>query len=71
MANARTAEADIMANALTSLATNGDPSTYAEAVDTPQKMQWEAAIREDRSGQNGSLKPKPIRTGPYGTKHGW
>ena len=38
MANARTAEADIMANALTSLATNGDPSTYAEAMDTPQKM---------------------------------
>ena len=47
MANARTAEADIMANALTSLATNGDPSAYAEAVDTPQKMQWEVAIWEE------------------------
>ena len=77
MANACTAGADIMANALTaSLATNGDPPAYAEAMDTPQKMQWEAAIREEctsilRNNTFAERKSMPIphsRTKPIGSK---
>ena len=36
-----------MMHALTSIAIDGDPSTYEEARNSPQRAQWQAAIRED------------------------
>ena len=36
-----------MMHALTSIATDGDPSTYEEAMDSPQRARWQAAIREE------------------------
>ena len=47
MATASTAEANIVMHALTSIATDGDPSTYEEAMDSPQRARWQAAIREE------------------------
>ena len=47
MATASTAEANIVMHALTSIATDGDPSTYEEAMNSPQRAQWQVAIREE------------------------
>ena len=47
MATASTAEANIVMHVLISIATDGDSSTYEEAMNSPQRAQWQAAIREE------------------------
>ena len=47
MATTSTAEANIVMHVLISIATDGDPSTYEEAMNSPQRVRWQAAIREE------------------------
>ena len=41
MATASTAEANVVMHALTSIAIDGDPSTYEEAMNSPQRPRWQ------------------------------
>ena len=40
MATAHIAEVDIMARALAAMAVNRDPSSYEEAMASPQRVRW-------------------------------
>ena len=47
MVSARTAETDVMVSALMSIAIDGDPDTYEEAMASDEKELWKTAIREE------------------------